>query len=102
MITVRATPLAFIKSSSVPGVASRCGTLAPAANGNAGSCFQTWTWGSRMRKSAANALAAAPASSVRRVTLDIDRLQFVHHILSTALVTGARPLTRDVEIDAEP
>src|ERR1019366_9322528 len=63
--------------------------------------------GSRIRESAASALAAAPASSVRRatsdrVTSDIDGLQFVHHILSAALVADARSLARVVEIDAEP
>src|SRR5450755_3727560 len=102
MITVRATPLAFINSSSVSGAASRSGTRAPSANGNAGSCFHTCTWGSRIRESAASAFAATPASSVRRVTSDIDGLQFVHHVLSAAFVAGARSLARDVEIDAEP
>src|SRR5260370_32594839 len=102
MITVRAPPLAFIKASSVSGAASRSGTRAPSAKGNAGSCFHTWTCGSRIRESAASALAAAPASSVRRVTSDIDGLQFVHHILSAALVAGARSLASDVEVHAEP
>src|ERR1035437_9176551 len=101
MITVRATPLAFIRSSSVSGVASRSGTRAPSANGNAGSCFHTWTWGSRIRESAASAFAAAPASSVRRVTSDIDRLQFVDDVLPAALIADARSLARDVEIHAE-
>src|ERR1035438_8874683 len=107
MITVRATPLDFINSSSVSGAASRSGTRAPSANGNAGSCFHTCTWGSRIRASAASALAAAPASSVRRVTLDrmasdIDRLQFIHDVLPAALVADARSLARGVEIDAQP
>src|SRR5450759_931328 len=107
MMTVRATPLAFISSSSVSGAASRSGTRAPSANGNAGSCFHTWTWGSRIRESAASALAAAPASSVRRVTSDrvtsdIDRLQLVDDVLPATLVADARSLARDVEIDAQP
>src|ERR1035437_6525088 len=107
MITVRATPLAFINSSSVSGAASRSGTRARAANGIARSCFHTWTCGSRIRESAASALAAAPASSVRRVTFDrvtsdIDGFQFVHHVLCAALVAGARSLARSVEIDAQP
>src|ERR1017187_3710087 len=112
MITVRATPLAFINSSSVSGAASRSGTRAPSANGNAGSRFHTWTWGSTIRESAASALTAAPANSVRRVTSDrvasgrvtsdIDRLQFVHHVFRAAFVTGARSLARGVEIDAQP
>src|ERR1039457_556046 len=112
MITVRATPLDFINSSSVSGAASRSGTRAPSANGNAGSCFHTCTWGSRIRASAASALAAAPASSVRRVTLDrmasdrltsdIDRLQFIDDVLPAALVADARSLARGVEVDAQP
>src|ERR1022692_1945593 len=102
MITVRATPLAFISSSRVSGVASRSGTRAPSANGNAGSCFHTWTWGSRIRGSAASALAATPASRVRRVTSDIDGLQFVDYVLRATLVADARSLARDVEIDAQP
>src|ERR1035441_364440 len=102
MITVRATPLAFISSSRVSGVASRSGTRAPSANGNAGSCFHTWTWGSRIRGSAASALAAAPASRVRRGAFGIDGLQFVYHVLRAAFVTDARSLARHVEIDAEP
>src|SRR5260370_11404954 len=102
MITVRATPLAFIKASSVSGAASRAGTRVPSANGNAGSCFHTWTCGSRIRAPAASALAAAPASSVRRVTSDIDGLQFVHHVLCAAFVAGARSFARDIEIHAEP
>src|SRR5450631_205680 len=76
MITVRATPLAFISASSVSGAASRSGTRAPSANGNAGSCFHTWTWGSMIRESAARALAATPASSVRRVTSVRDESDF--------------------------
>src|ERR1035438_8772379 len=102
MITVRATPLAFISSSRVSGVASRSGRRAPFAKGNAGSCCHTWTWGSRIRGSAASALAATPASSVRRVTSDIDGLQFVDYVLRAAFVTDARSLARDVEIDAQP
>src|SRR6478672_3551330 len=102
MITVRATPLAFINSSSVSGVASRSGTRAPSAKGNAGSCFHTWTCGSRIRTSAASALAATPASRVRRVTSDIDGLQLIHDVLAAALVAGSRTLARDIEIDAEP
>src|SRR5947207_13143294 len=102
MITVRETPLAFIRPSSVSGAASRSGTFAPSAKGNAGSCFHTCTWGSRMRASAASALAATPASRVRRETSDIDGLQFVHNVLSAALVTGAGSLARDIEIHAEP
>src|ERR1035437_706009 len=112
MITVRATALAFINSSSISGAASRSGTRARAANGNAGSCFHTWTWGSTIRKSAASALAAAPASSVRRVnsdrltsyrlTSDIDRLHSVDDVLPAALVADTRSLARDVEIDAQP
>src|SRR5437899_1273475 len=102
MITVRATPLAFINSSSVSGAASRSGTRAPSANGNAGSCFQTWTCGSMIRVSAASALAATPASSVRRVTSDIDGLQLIDDVLPAAFVAGTRSLARDIEIDAEP
>src|SRR6516164_1284491 len=95
MMTVRATPLDFIRSCSVSGVASRSGTLAPSAKGKAGSCFHTWTWGSRMRVS-------APASRVRRVTSDIDGLQFVDDVLGAPFVAGPRALAGDVEIHAQP
>src|SRR4051812_27281625 len=104
MMTVRETPLAFISSSRVSGAASRSGTLAPSANGKSGSCFQTWTWGSRIRIWAPNPRlpAAAPASSARRVISDINRLQLFDDVLRAALVAGARPLAGYVEIDAEP
>src|SRR4051794_298936 len=102
MITVRATLLVFIRSSSVSGAASRSGTFAPSAKGKAGSCFHTWTCGSRMDVPAARAVEAAPASRVRRVRSDIYRFQFIHYILGAALVAGARPFPGDVEIHTEP
>src|SRR5215475_7623392 len=104
MITVFSTPFAFIRPSSVSGAASRTGTLAPCANGKAGSCFQTCTCGSMMRYvgAAVSVDMAAPARKVRRLTSDINRFQLVHHVLRAALVAGAWPLARDVEIDAEP
>src|ERR1051326_571103 len=45
--------------------------------------------------------AAAPRN-VRRAISDIDRLQLIDDILAAALVTGARRLPRDVEIDDQP
>src|SRR5580765_4709487 len=104
MRTVRSTPLAFMSERSVSGSASRAGTLAPWANGNAGSCFQTWTWGS-MRRYLGWASAAdmrAPVRRVRRESSDIDRLQLIHHVLRAVLVAGARTFPRDIQVGAEP
>ena len=96
MITVRETPLAFIKSSSVSGAASRSGTRAPSANGNAGSCFHTWTWGSRMRVSAASALAATPASSVRRVNFRHRWTPIYRRRTARSVQIGAGTLSSDL------
>src|SRR5215472_1629883 len=122
MITVFSTPLVFISSSSVSGAASRAGTLAPCAKGNAESCFQTWTWGSMMRSvGGIKAWAVAPAAAARNVRRarfarradhkarwsaprgsGIDRLQLVHHILPAPLVARSRPLTCHIQIHAQP
>src|SRR5437016_9892307 len=106
MMTVRAIPFAFIFSRRVSGAASRAGTLAPWANGKAGSCFQTWTWGSMMRLSAAIRFRAAAvvvvARKVRRERSDIDRFQFVDDVLGAALVAGAGTFAGGIELDAEP
>src|SRR3974377_2274021 len=101
MVTGRATPFAFINSSSVSGVASRSGTRAPSANGNAGSCFHTCTCGS-MRRSAGGAGAGMGETAFRRVRSGIDRLQRSDHVRSAAFVAGAGTVPGDVEIDAEP
>src|SRR5262249_55985614 len=107
MITVRATPLAFIRARSVSGAASRAGTLAPCANGKAGSCFQTWTCGSRMRVSADISVRGAARRSERRVqdgmpALRINCLQLIDHVIAAAFVAGPRTVAGDVEVGAEP
>src|SRR5581483_1949977 len=97
------TPLACIRSRSVSGAASRSGTRAPSAKGNAGSCFQTWTCGSMMRYSGGmNGLRAAPPSSARRVISNIDRLERLDHVAPAGLVAGARTLAGDVVVDDQP
>src|ERR1051326_8741520 len=55
-----------------------------------------------MRYSAANALMAAAPRKRRRETSGIDRFQPVHDVSAAPLVTGARALAGDVEIDADP
>src|ERR1700730_14151906 len=106
MMTVFATPLAFMSSSSISGVASKSGTLAPAAKGKRASCFQTCTCGSRIRisltRSFDNAAAAAIFSIFRRVTSYIDRFQRFYDVGATSVIAGARAVSRDVEICAEP
>src|SRR3954454_12778507 len=102
MITVFAIPLAFISPSSVSGAASLAETLAPCAKGKAGSCFQTWTWGSIRRVSAAMAMSGAPRRKVRRDRSNIDRLELRHDVFLASFVALPRAFTRDVEIGAQP
>src|ERR1700744_5513703 len=96
MMTVFLIPLAFISASSISGVASKSGTLAPGANGNCGSCFQTWTCGSNMR-SLAIVAAAVIVSIFRRVISGIDRFQGFGDVGSAALVAYQRPVSRDIQ-----
>src|SRR5947207_8949272 len=103
MMTVLETPLAFIRSRRVSGVASRSGTRAPSAKGKAGSCFQTCTCGSRMRMSGGmKGLRAAPPRIARRVISNIDGLQLVDDVAAAGLVAGAGALARDVVVDDQP
>ena len=45
---------------------------------------------------------AVPWSSTRRETSRIHVLQKLRNVTAAALVTGSRPLTRDVEVDNQP
>src|SRR5215472_11084897 len=49
-----------------------------------------------------NGARAAPWSSARRETSRIHVLQTLRNVTAAALVTGSRPLTRDVEVDNQP
>src|SRR5215471_19118559 len=102
MMTVFDTPFAFMSARSDSGVASRSGTRAPAANGNAGSCFHTCTCESMIGSPAVNGIITAPRSSVRREILRIDRFEAVHDVRTAALVARARPGPRDVEVHDQP
>src|SRR5579872_6273126 len=102
MITVFETPLAFISASSVSGVASRSGTLAPGANGYSGSCFQTCTCGSRMRYAFTKGAIAAPRSSARRDISSIDPLELIDDIRAAFFVAGARTSAGNVVVDHQP
>src|SRR5882724_9311760 len=104
MMTVRSTLLAFIKSSSISGVASNSGgRVVSFAKGYFGSRFHTWTCGSMMRileGAAVIVLSAADARNARR--LDIDWFQLVHDVGPAALVAGAGTFAGTVEVDANP
>src|SRR6201989_2655871 len=105
MMTVFLIPLAFISASSISGVASKSGTLAPGANGNCGSCFQTCTCGTKIRsipRSFEIVAAAVIFSMVRRVISGIDRFQGFGDVGSAALVAYQRPVSRDIQIDTQP
>src|SRR2546423_2273444 len=73
MITVRSTPLARMRDSSISGVASLSGALAPWAHGKRGSFFQTCTCESIMRYVGSAADKApppkAPASRLLRLSI---------------------------------
>src|SRR5687768_16748407 len=105
MMTVRSTPLARMRSSSISGVASFSGGFCPSAHGKRGSAFQTWTCGSMIRCPAAEAMLAPITADVkvRRVHRScINRLQFADYVCAATLVAGARALSRGVKIHAEP
>src|ERR1017187_4421911 len=102
MITVFATPFAFMSSRSISGVASRSGTRAPAANGNRSSCFHTCTCGSRIRYAGGAAAASAIPSALRRVISNINGLQCSNYVSAAALVAGPRTVAGDVQVDAQP